>query len=189
MRYNVRYRDGEVEATIDAESPEEAVEEFINGDCEYIVDPSIFWRDMVEAEAEYFEEEAITPTELKTAKQKQLEAREALEGFLEALGGQPNSPRREGVRIKEFQLPLSQEEEVDRDSKIFGTNIHWKFFFKSGEDCSLPETAHCIGSYVMEDHLEQLWIDDEGNFYRYAGGGRGFYWTQKLDLKWAEEVK
>ena len=47
--------------------------------------------------------------------------------------------------------------------------------------CDFPKGAKLVKEAVFEDHLEQLWkLDDK--WYRYAGGGRGFYWTQLLEL-------
>jgi hypothetical protein len=43
--------------------------------------------------------------------------------------------------------------------------------------------AKVIKDATFEDHLEQLLFDGK-NYYRHAGGGRGFYWTQLL-----QEVK
>ena len=53
MKYLVSYRKGdagEIEATIEAGSPEEAQEKFLRGDCEYIVNSGVLWPDQVEVE-------------------------------------------------------------------------------------------------------------------------------------------
>ena len=61
--------------------------------------------------------------------------------------------------------------------------IKWKLWFKiTGEVEELPKSATKIAEEVLEDHLETLWVDPLGTFYRYAGGGRGFYWVQTLEL-------
>ena len=39
-------------------------------------------------------------------------------------------------------------------------------------------------SATFEDHLEELW-QVENTWYRYAGGGRGFYWLQRLEVVWS----
>lgn len=38
-------------------------------------------------------------------------------------------------------------------------------------------------SATFEDHLEELYLID-GHWYRHTGGGRGFYWTQELEVVW-----
>lgn len=64
------------------------------------------------------------------------------------------------------------------------SDIKWTFKFKiTGGVEKLPPSATQIAEEVQEDHLEQLWVDPLGTFYRYAGGGRGFYWTQTLELE------
>lgn len=53
MKYLVSYRKGdmgEIEATIEAENPEEATKKFLSGACEYTVNSSALWSDMVEVE-------------------------------------------------------------------------------------------------------------------------------------------
>ena len=53
MKYLVSYRKGdagEIEATIEAESPEEAAEKFLSGNCNYEVNPFVLWGDFVEVE-------------------------------------------------------------------------------------------------------------------------------------------
>ena len=51
MKYLVSYRRGdagEIEATIDAESPEEAGQKFLSGSCDYKVNFWVLHSDMVE---------------------------------------------------------------------------------------------------------------------------------------------
>lgn len=44
-----------------------------------------------------------------------------------------------------------------------------------------PQELSMIGHAVHEDHLEELYqLGDQ--FFRYAGGGRGFYWWDELEL-------
>lgn len=48
--------------------------------------------------------------------------------------------------------------------------------------CDLkPAMAEVVKSATFEDHLEELWKHKD-KWYRHAGGGRGFYWTQELEL-------
>jgi len=57
MRYLVSYRKGdagEIEALIDAISPEEAQEKFLSGDCEYKINSHVLNPDMVEVERAEF---------------------------------------------------------------------------------------------------------------------------------------
>lgn len=58
-------------------------------------------------------------------------------------------------------------------------NNAWVRFRIIADDVALPESANLIGHVILDDHLEELWQDDE-QFFRHAGGGRGFYWTQEL---------
>jgi len=53
--------------------------------------------------------------------------------------------------------------------------------FQILSDGDLPESANLIGHVVDDDHLEELYQDGE-QFFRHAGGGRGFYWTQELQI-------
>ncbi len=48
-------------------------------------------------------------------------------------------------------------------------------------DTDLPPNAVLIGHAIEDDHLEELYQDGE-QFFRHAGGGRGFYWTQELRI-------
>lgn len=53
MRYLVSYRKGdagEIEATIEAETPSEASAKFLSGDCEYKVNSFVLQPDFVEVE-------------------------------------------------------------------------------------------------------------------------------------------
>jgi len=50
------------------------------------------------------------------------------------------------------------------------------------KESDILKSAAVLKSAVFEDHLEELLQDKEGNWYRHAGGGRGFYWTQRLEL-------
>lgn len=47
-KYDVQYRGGEVYATIEAEDPDEAVEKFLAGECDYGVVSYLFHSDMIE---------------------------------------------------------------------------------------------------------------------------------------------
>jgi len=59
-----------------------------------------------------------------------------------------------------------------------GRWIKFKILGDSGID---PSDACLIGHAVDEDHLEELYqLGDR--FFRNAGGGRGFYWTQELEI-------
>ena len=59
-------------------------------------------------------------------------------------------------------------------------NGRWVQFRIVGET-DLPEDAELIGHKVDEDHLEELYQSGD-LFFRHAGGGRGFYWTQELEI-------
>jgi len=50
------------------------------------------------------------------------------------------------------------------------------------EESDVLKSSTVVKSAVFEDHLEELLQDKDGNWYRHAGGGRGFYWTQRLAL-------
>ena len=50
------------------------------------------------------------------------------------------------------------------------------------EESNILKSSTVIKSAIFEDHLEELLQDKQGNWYRHAGGGRGFYWTQRLAL-------
>ncbi len=61
--------------------------------------------------------------------------------------------------------------------------IDWNLSFKIVKEVKeVPPKAKLIAEEDIEDHLERLYITRRGTFYRYAGGGRGFYWTQMLKL-------
>lgn len=66
--------------------------------------------------------------------------------------------------------------------------LQWTFKFKQlGSVEKPPPNAVQIAEEIQDDHLEQLWVDPLGTFYRYAGGGRGFYWTAVLELEECKE--
>lgn len=57
-----------------------------------------------------------------------------------------------------------------------------------GGHTNIPEGAVLIGHAVHDDHLEELYqLGDQ--YFRHAGGGRGFYWTQELELVWEDTTK
>ena len=57
-KFYISYRGGEINAEIVAGTEEEAIEKFLNGDCEYSVDESLLWPDFAEVEeTEEIEEE------------------------------------------------------------------------------------------------------------------------------------
>lgn len=58
---------------------------------------------------------------------------------------------------------------------------NWVKFAITGGISELPKGAQRLKHTVLEDHLEELW-ELRGRYYRYAGGGRGFYWVQELAL-------
>jgi len=61
-------------------------------------------------------------------------------------------------------------------------NNHWIQFHILSEHADLPEDAVLIGHKIEDDHLEEIYqLGDQ--FFRYAGGGRGFYWTQELTIE------
>jgi len=75
-----------------------------------------------------------------------------------------------------------EEEEAEKVVAEEG-GIVWKLWFKiTGEVEKLPKSATKVAEEVLEDHLEELWVNSLGTFYRHAGGGRGFYWVQTLEL-------
>ena len=49
-KWSVSYRGGEVSATIEAKTEEDAIDMFLSGDCNFVVEPSIFHTNMVEVE-------------------------------------------------------------------------------------------------------------------------------------------
>ena len=58
----------------------------------------------------------------------------------------------------------------------------WTLKFEIGETLDpkdYPEDADWLIEKTIEDHMEALLFDGT-NYYRHAGGGRGFMWTQKL---------
>lgn len=70
--------------------------------------------------------------------------------------------------------------------------ITWKvgrltFKFAITFTTELPSDAKLLKEASFEDHTERLLIDSHGKWYRNAGGGRGFYWTQLLELVGVEE--
>jgi len=56
---------------------------------------------------------------------------------------------------------------------------NWVKFEIIGDMQKIPEGAKRLKHTVVDDHLEELW-ELRGRYYRYAGGGRGFYWIQDL---------
>ena len=67
------------------------------------------------------------------------------------------------------------------------STIAWKIdgvvhIFEIVKDVDYPQDAKIVKDATFEDHLEQLLQDKSGKWYRHAGGGRGFYWTQLLEL-------
>lgn len=51
MKWDVSYRDGEIEATVEAETHEEAIEKFLTGKVEEVtVNYQSLWPDFVEAD-------------------------------------------------------------------------------------------------------------------------------------------
>ncbi len=59
MKYNVSYRGGEVCGGVEAESEEEAIKTFLAGKASNVrVEYWMFHPDMVEAEAEFFDEKS-----------------------------------------------------------------------------------------------------------------------------------
>jgi len=62
-------------------------------------------------------------------------------------------------------------------------NSRWiKFRILPDDTVDLPETADLIGRAISDDHLEELYQYGD-QFFRHAGGGRGFYWTQELRVE------
>ena len=60
-------------------------------------------------------------------------------------------------------------------------NNGWLYFEVVAELDKLPSKATLIGHQVENDHLEELYrLGDR--FFRFAGSGRGLYWTQELAL-------
>ena len=63
------------------------------------------------------------------------------------------------------------------------SKIDWKLSFKIVKEVKeVPPKAKLVAREVIEDHLEELYVSKGGTFYCHAGGGRGFYWVQKLKL-------
>ena len=61
----------------------------------------------------------------------------------------------------------------------FLSNRWVRFRISPDRYVDVPEGADLIGHVVSDDHLEELYQYGD-QFFRYAGGGRGFYWTQEL---------
>ena len=62
-------------------------------------------------------------------------------------------------------------------------NSQWRRFRIKAHDADVenPEALNLIGRVILEDHTEELHqLGDQ--FFRYAGGGRGFYWWDELEL-------
>lgn len=59
----------------------------------------------------------------------------------------------------------------------------WRQFKIIGHDTDVdtPEALNLIGRAIMDDHTEELHQSGD-RFLRYAGGGRGFYWWDELEL-------
>jgi len=79
------------------------------------------------------------------------------------------------VPSKRTRAPKEHEASIE-----WFLNGRWIKFEITG-DADLPEDANLIGHVVQEDHLEELYQSGD-QFFRHAGGGRGFYWTQELEI-------
>jgi len=71
-----------------------------------------------------------------------------------------------------------------------GPFVCWKdvegvnYIFRVGQDVeNVDLTSSPKKEATFEDHLEALYYSN-GKWYRHAGGGRGFYWTQELEVAW-----
>lgn len=85
---------------------------------------------------------------------------------------------------KELRIPdVSVNTGAWRDFKISDKELSWRVkgtwkHFKIGETVKGID-APTIKSATFEDHLEELLFDGK-NYYRHAGGGRGFTWDERL---------
>ena len=60
------------------------------------------------------------------------------------------------------------------------------YIFRVLGDVKVDKLRGIKKSATFEDHLEELYLM-ESHWYRHAGGGRGFYWTEELEVVWCGE--
>jgi len=84
---------------------------------------------------------------------------------------------------EQFPTPSNQNRYVAGPYVEWFLNGRWVKFRILGDANINPDddNLNLIGHVIHEDHLEELYQQGD-QFFRHAGGGRGFYWAQELEV-------